>query len=165
MLLPGRGEDVLLIVLYMCSLSASFLRTFVPEKLVSAYFSLAIQTSNAPFHWGDSRPPHDADVGALAGLVHHSKSAVLTSGMGRKLRHYAKHRLRPLRRHVSVRRAEINVSGSANSYRARIAMNWKPSARQSGGNARQPRRAAGHFSRSRQIADVVRCAGARRATP
>ena len=35
----------------------------------------------------------------------------------------AKHRLRPLRRHLSVRRAEINVSGS--------------SARQRGGDARK----------------------------
>jgi hypothetical protein len=36
-----------------------------------------------------------------------------------------------LRRHLSVRRAEINVSGSANSYRAGIAMNWEPSGKAS----------------------------------
>jgi hypothetical protein len=42
-----------------------------------------------------------------------------------------------MRRHLSVRRAEINVSASANSYRAGIAMKWEPSPRQGGGNARK----------------------------
>jgi hypothetical protein len=44
-------------------------------------------------------------------------------------------------RHLSVRRAEMQRERDpANSYRAGIAMNWEPSARQRGGNARKRQR-------------------------
>jgi hypothetical protein len=78
-----------------------------------------------------SRPMPELPRVAIAADVRRAGRADRAGGKSRVWQHGGE--LRPARRHLSVRRAEMQCE----RIRAGIAMNWEPSARQCGGYARK----------------------------